>query len=469
MTAEPLNGSSPAAKTTGAPEEPPPPPPVEWLGLYLGYHNPGPVTAGRENSLLVLGPPRSGKTSSVVVPNLLVAPGAAVSTSTKPDVLSVTGRIRRRRGTCWLFDPGGSLGTIEGTRPLRWSPVSGCEEWNTAVSTAHALVGATRTDRDFLDSTYWRERAESLLAPLLHAAALVGLDVGWVLRWVLRRDAREAVATISSYGNPLAADVLENIMEAEERERSGVFSTAANVLGAYRSEAALDAAREPNFDPWSFVRSSDTVYVCAPGSDQDQLAPLVVALLDQIRRATYARPSGWPPVVWLLDELANIAPLPDLPKIVSEGGGQGLVTLACLQDLSQARTRWGAAADGFLSLFRFKLVLPGIADGRTLELISQLAGEMDVVVRSVTRPRSGAMGVVGALLSPKSVVRPTVTDSLRRQRRMPVDEISRGEPGAGLVVAAGDRPGYIGLTPWWERPWRLSPDGSVQPPEPSAS
>ena len=459
MTAESVNGHRPLAASVEPADEPLPPAPIDWLGLYLGYSAP-PVTAGRENSLLVLGPPRSGKTSCVVVPNLLVAPGAAVSTSTKTDVLEVTGPSRRRRGTCWLFDPGGSLGTMEGTRPLRWSPVSGCEEWNTAVSTAHALVGATRTDRDFLDSTYWRDRAESLLGPLLHAAALVGLDVGWVLRWVLRRDVREAAATISSYGNPLAADVLENIMGAEERERSGVFSTAANVLGAYRSEAALDAAREPNFDPWSFVRSSDTIYVCAPGSDQDQLAPLVVALLDQIRRATYARPPGWPPVVWLLDELANIAPLPDLPKIVSEGGGQGLVTLACLQDLSQARSRWGAAADGFLSLFRFKLVLPGIADGQTLELISQLAGEMDVVVRSVTRSRQS---VVGALLNPKSVVRPTVTDSMRRQRLMPVDEVSRGHPGAGLVVAAGKRPGYIGLTPWWERPWRLKPDGSAQP------
>ena len=70
--------------------------------------------------------------------------------------------------------------------------------------------------------------------------------------------------------------------------------------------------------------------------------------------------------------------------MVSEGGSQGLLTLACLQDLSQARQRWGRAADGFLSLFGTKLVLPGIGDLATLELISRLGGEIDVPARSVS-------------------------------------------------------------------------------------
>jgi hypothetical protein len=60
-----------------------------------------------------------------------------------------------------------------------------------------------------------------------------------------------------------------------------------------------------------------------------------------------------------LDELANVAPLPRLASIVSEGGGQGVLTMACLQDLSQARSRWGTSAEGFLSLFPTTVVLPG--------------------------------------------------------------------------------------------------------------
>jgi hypothetical protein len=70
-----------------------------------------------------------------------------------------------------------------------------------------------------------------------------------------------------------------------------------------------------------------------------------------------------------------VAPLPRLASIVSEGGGQGVLTLACLQDLSQARSRWGASAEGFLSLFPTTLILPGIADRATLELLQHLAGK----------------------------------------------------------------------------------------------
>jgi type IV secretory pathway TraG/TraD family ATPase VirD4 len=79
-----------------------------------------------------------------------------------------------------------------------------------------------------------------------------------------------------------------------------------------------------------------------------------------------------------LDEVAQIAPLPSLPAIAAEGGGQGLVTLACLQDLSQARVRWGAAAEGFFSLFSCKVIFPGTGDQRTLEL-SDAADTVDAL------------------------------------------------------------------------------------------
>ncbi len=89
-----------------------------------------------------------------------------------------------------------------------------------------------------------------------------------------------------------------------------------------------------------------------------------------------------------LDEVANIAPIPDLPSMISEGGGQGLVTLACLQDLSQARHRWPDRADGFPSLFGTTVVLPGIGDVRTLEALATLAGDEEIPTRTVSVGRT---------------------------------------------------------------------------------
>ena len=111
--------------------------------------------------------------------------------------------------------------------------------------------------------------------------------------------------------------------------------------------------------------------------------------------------------------------------------------MACLQDLSQARARWGAAADGFLTLFTHKLLLPGIADVATLKAISALAGEVDVQVSSVTQ---------GGL--PRQA---STTWSLRRQPRLPVDAVAAGTPGAALFMSGTKlaRVWLPTLRPWW--------------------
>jgi hypothetical protein len=54
--------------------------------IYLGVAERGWALAGMGSGVLVLGPPRSGKTTAIVVPAILAASGGVVSTSTNPDV-----------------------------------------------------------------------------------------------------------------------------------------------------------------------------------------------------------------------------------------------------------------------------------------------------------------------------------------------------------------------------------------------
>ena len=114
---------------------------------------------------------------------------------------------------------------------------------------------------------------------------------------------------------------------------------------AYNSDAVRESAAQPNFDPGRFAACRDTIYVTAPSELQALCAPLVVGMLEQVRRAVYARAADdgqqGPRMLWALDEVANIAPIHDLPALVSQAGGQGLQVMVGLQDLSQARSRWG--------------------------------------------------------------------------------------------------------------------------------
>jgi type IV secretion system protein VirD4 len=129
--------------------------------------------------------------------------------------------------------------------------------------------------------------------------------------------------------------------------------------------------------------------------------------------------------------------------------------LACLQDLSQARNRWGdAAADGFLSLFQTKLILTGIADPRTLEAISLALGEYDRGLVSHTIGRSHS----DKLFPGPGTNSESVTYHTQRHRTLPPGEIAQLPNGRGLLLC-GARWGLLRLTPWYRtQPWRQIAD-----------
>ncbi len=416
---------------------------------------------------MILGPPRSGKTTSLVIPNVLAANGPVVSTSTKPDVLDATVVARSSIGRTLLFDPTATLAADGGLTPLRWSPIQSCSTWTGALSMARSLVqvgsSSIGPSGPAGGSSHWTERAQALMAPLLHAAALDGSDMRTLLTWVDRRQALPAQQVLA--GEPggtttLARNLLDGIVSTDPRELSGIWSTASGALAGFRTDPALRSTDEPDFDAARFVRSSDTVYIAAPAHLQALVAPMVVGLIEDIRRATYARAAeptrapAQPPVLLALDEVANVAPLPDLPSMISEGGGQGLVTLACLQDLSQARVRWPGHADGFPSLFGTTVVLPGIGDVTTLRALSTLAGDEEIPTRTVSSGRTMTDHVVADLVSGG---RPQFGESMSTQwrPRLPVDAITRGRPGHALCFDQRNEPTWIPLTPSHrDEPWR---------------
>ena len=313
-------------------------------GIYLGAANGEPVFAPHEHGTLVLGPPRSGKTSSVVVPNVFAAAGAVVAVSTKRDVLDETRLVRSRLGECLLFDPSGTVELPPGVRAVGWSPLASAATWDGSVFMAESMVGASREGRDRVDGSHWTERAAALLSSIFHGAALDGAPLDDVVAAVNRRSPERFVASLARHDATLALDLLIGITETEEREQSAIWSTASGVLAGYRTSAALASAALLRFDPERFVRSRSTLFVAAPAEYQQHLAPLVAGIIRDVRTAAYRRHATTErradaPVLLVLDELANIAPLHDLPALVAEGASQGIVTLASLQDLSQARAR----------------------------------------------------------------------------------------------------------------------------------
>lgn len=109
--------------------------------------------------------------------------------------------------------------------------------------------------------------------------------------------------------------------------------------------------------------------------------------------------------------------------------------------------RWGEAAEGFLTLFGAKVILPGIADYRTLALISALGGQKEVERTTINR-YAGNYGRIRPSTSTGTVLLP----------RYPIDAIARGRPGFGLLIY-GNHMTDVRLMPWFEHAYFSSMGG----------
>ncbi len=425
-------------------------PTAEEVGYLLGASRGIGVWASVEDSILLIGPPRSGKTLHIVVNAILDAPGAVVTTSTRPENLTATLRARRRAGgPVAVFDPQHLAEGIPAG--LRWSPVRGCQDPLTAMIRANGLAAATGLSSGGVESGgFWEGKTRTALQALLHAAALDGRPPAELFRWTLDPSAAsEAVAILNS--NPNAAmgwgDSLGAMIDADPKTRDSIWQGVSLALAALADPRVLDAVTpgpHEQFDPETFLTQHGTLYLLATGAGAGASAALVAAfvedLIETARRLAARSPGARldPPLLLALDEIGNLAPLPSLPMLMAEGGGTGITTMPVLQSLAQARDRWSENQAGAIwDASIVKIVLGGASSSRDLQDLSTLIGERDEYTDSVT------LGDRGTRSNQRSV---------RRVPILPPDRIRTLPFGTGITLLRSAPPIVTDLRAWPNRP-----------------
>lgn len=352
------------------------------MTIVIGYSESGQlITVADEDACLVCGMPRSGKTRGIVIPTVLAHNGPCLVTSSKFDVLAATIEVRADDGPIWVFSTDGRLPIVPGVdvRLATWTPIPQCTDFDRALLHARAMVGAVTAGENLGDQSFWYHHAERLLAALMHAAALAGSSLADVAAWVLASDLARPVDILKTQQSGWAMAIVDTIDRGHDRFRDSVLATASEVLRVFDNSAARALASRASFPAEEFLTQNGTLYICIPSEQHDLFAPLVVGLIEDVMRTKFARAEAGLPDRTLgvfLDELRRVAPIHNLPGYLAEAGSHGVQILGVLQDLSQARERWGAhVANGFLTLFRSKVLLPGILDRPLLENLSHLLGE----------------------------------------------------------------------------------------------
>ena len=416
--------------------DPPPPAGRLLLGELPGTLRTSGVAAEPAQSLVVVGPTQSGKTTSLAVPAILGWRGPVVAASVKSDLLRDTLAARARQGRVWCIDPTGCSGVPADT----WSPITGCSEWRRACRVASDLCEAAKADGTTADGEFWYATAAKLLAPLLLAAALDRRTMADVVRWVDTQEVGEVAGILDGMeAPPEAVDAARATWCRDERTRSSVFTTAETVLAPFAHAAPAPSSTTP-FEPRLLLGDADTLYLCAPAHDQRRLRGYFTALTQQVLDhafacATRSGPLS-PPLLVVLDEAAHIAPLPELDGLAATCASHGIQIVTVWQDLAQVTGRYGARAPTVLNNHRAKLFLPGTADPDTLEYASRLVGDEEVSEPSVTRDPTG---------------RRSTTSTTGRRRLLPPEQLRCLPRGRAVLVYGTLPPARLRLRPWWVR------------------
>ena len=418
---------------------------VNDVGHRLGRSRGVECYASVEDSMVLLGPPRSGKGLHVVINAILDAPGAVVTTSTRPDNLTAALAARSKTGPVAVFDPQGLAPGL--TSATRWSPIRGCETPQVALIRAKALT--TGAARGTSDSNFWQSSADQAVRCLLHAAALDGRSSADLYRWSLSAaQAREAVTILATHPDAARSwhQALEAIVGSEQRQRDSVWAMVGIAFASLADPRVLDAVSPgpgEHFEPETFLRNRGTVFLLGTSSGASATGGLVGAFVEDVAesaRRLAAVSSGAridPPLSMILDEAANY-PLPTLTSLMSEGGGTGISTLVVLQSLAQARAVWGEnEASTIWDAASVKLILGGGSNARDLDDLSRLIGQRpdkqyaDNVSGDGHRSRSTSTRDV------------PIMDS-SRLRMLPF--------GTGVLLLRSARPILLDLDTWHARP-----------------
>lgn len=392
-------------------------------GVYLQYRD----------GLTCTGPTGAGKTWRVCWKGVTDAVGPVVATSTRGDLLRSTWAQRSEVGRVEVFDPEG-LTAIP--NPMRWSILDGCDDPEVAKRRAEALVQAMPMD-DTSNAGYWNGKAAMLMRGYLYAAAVKNKDLMDLRIWASSRNVK-LVRDVLERDLPDWHAELEQALDSKSDSSDDVVSACARLLEPLASPklmAAMNVPRSESADLHALMtEGKNTVYVVSEGHSASAAAfttVLSAELYHVAKTHGLTKPDDKidPPLRMVLDEMNNVAAIPNMPDLITDSGGRGIQIWALVHSALQNEKRWGRIGGQRLSTDSpARMFLPGLGDESELAALSRLMGSRDEYISH----------------DPRSAPRSVPVMALNEIREMPEDQ--------ALMMFRNAKPMKVRLPSVWDVP-----------------
>jgi len=421
-------------------------------------------------SAVVFGPNGSGKTTGLVVPNVLDWDGPVVFTTAKVQDLEPVCGERRRRGPVWVIAPAGAAGyDLSG-----WSPIAAASDPDTADRLAEWLVESSGMGAD-PKARPWNAQARKYLKGLMLAAHLhtthdIGAETSttvndggkgggkggdeteatlringieqWI-RWIHAGEhARDHVEdTLRAAGHLDIAQEYASTWSIHQEGKGSVLFTALGLADTYSRPGVLSAAATGDFDPVEFLDRNGTLCIVTPSAEGERFAPYFTALLSALiheaeTRAATTRGPLTPRLLLALDEAGNVFRYPRLPHLLTTARGNGIQLLLIYHDLAQVEHLYGGreVARIVVSNAKMRMLLPGVGDLDPLRYWSDLIGK--------TRRQSHGTSITGD--GRRSRSSNELTDQLA-----PLHRLRQLDDGQAILLNQNLPPMRVRLLPWF--------------------
>jgi type IV secretion system protein VirD4 len=352
--------------------------PRHKIPQYLGWCGDG--------HLITIAPTRSGKGVGVVIPNLLNYPGSVVVVDPKGENYAVTAGFRAnmlgQKVVC--LDPFGVTGRgTDVLNPFEILRTDNPDLLDDAGAIAEAMIIRSKEQKE----PHWDDKATSVIKTFLIAVAFGAArttDLNALREMLTKSESDFFGVLIPNMMN--RTDILNGtlsrgaseIMSMSDTEWKSVLSSVqkhTEFLESARAQSTLSGQSTYNIMDMK-TRCNVSVYIVIPPHYMSQYSRLIRLWLTMFMMAMTkvdGPPADGCPVLFMLDEIAQLGRLEALLRAVSLLGGYGAAFWMIWQDLAQIKGLYPDEWSSFLANAKIQQFF-GINDPETAGYLSEMLG-----------------------------------------------------------------------------------------------
>lgn len=366
--------------------------------LILGRWDKRVIGRDDDRHIVTVAGSRAGKTSTVLIPNLLAYPGSVLVLDPKGELARATAARRRQMGQrVYVLDPFGETGMPQAAH----NPFAELGQGNPdhvaadAAQLADALIISNNKD------PHWTDSAKNLIRGIvLH---LLATDPSRAslreVRRLLNATPPELDALLTAMADCRAFDgIVANIgasflgkLEGGGRELQGILSTAQEQTAPL--DDVLRTTERSDFLLSELGSGQLTIYLVLPGMRMGTHYRWLRLVIQQALAAMerHPVPRGQLPVLFMLEEFPSLGHMRSIETAAGLMAGFGVKLWSVLQDFTQLKTHYPKSWETFLGNAGIIQAF-GNADVTTTEHLSKMLGATQVLERQDIHVSSSAMG-----------------------------------------------------------------------------